>query len=102
MDNIIKTILILTEEVDKLKVKTAELAEKKADKIESGWLNSMEVLSLLGISRRTLQTFRDNGTLPFSRIKGNFFYKLSDVQKLLNTNYTIRYKQVKTKLNEKI
>ena len=34
----------------------------------------------LNISPRTLQTLRDNGTLPFSQINHKIFYKPEDVQ----------------------
>lgn len=31
----------------------------------SKWLDNEDVCRLLGISKRTLQTYRDNGTLPY-------------------------------------
>ena len=46
----------------------------------------------LNISQRTLQTLRDNGTLPFSRISGKFYYKVSDLEALLESNYSGKLK----------
>jgi hypothetical protein len=34
-----------------------------------------------------LQTLRDTSALPFSRINGKFYYKVSDIENMLETNY---------------
>jgi hypothetical protein len=47
------------------------------------WLKSYEVKKLLGISKGTLQTLRDNGTLAYTRIGRPFYYDADDIQKLL-------------------
>ena len=47
------------------------------------WLKSYEVKKLLGISKGTLQTLRDNGTLTYTRIGRPFYYDADDIQKLL-------------------
>lgn len=49
----------------------------------SKWLDNEDVCRLLRISKRTLQTFRDKGILPYSQINHKMFYKASDVEKLL-------------------
>lgn len=48
------------------------------------WLNNEDVCSLLQISKRTLQSYRDNGVLPFSQIGRKCYYKISDVEQLVN------------------
>ncbi|MCK9205571.1 MAG: helix-turn-helix domain-containing protein [Salinivirgaceae bacterium] len=58
-----------------------------------GWLDNQDVMQILHISPRTLQTLRANGTLPFSRIKGKFYYKVSDLVALLESNYTANLKK---------
>jgi hypothetical protein len=47
------------------------------------WLRSVEVRKMLGISPGTLQNFRVNGTLSFTRIGGIIFYKYEDILKVL-------------------
>jgi DNA-directed RNA polymerase subunit F len=47
------------------------------------WLKSNEVRKLLNISPGTLQNLRINGTLSFTRIGSNIYYKLEDINKLL-------------------
>lgn len=49
----------------------------------SKWLDNGEVCRLLNISKRTLQTYRDNGILPYSQINHKIFYKSSDIEMLL-------------------
>ena len=55
------------------------------------WLDNQEVMQLLHISPRTLQTLRTNGTLPFSRIRKKLYYRKQDILKILADNY-IMYK----------
>jgi len=52
------------------------------------WVDGQEVMQTLHISKRTLQSLRDSGVLPFSRINGKFYYKVSDLQNLLHSNYS--------------
>ena len=47
------------------------------------WLKSNEVRKLLKISPGTLQNLRINGTLSFTRIGSIIYYKLEDINKLL-------------------
>jgi len=47
------------------------------------WLKSAEVRKLLGISPGTLQNLRINGTLRFTRVGSIMYYKLEDINKIL-------------------
>jgi len=47
------------------------------------WLDNQDVCQMLDITKRTLQSYRDKGLLPFCRIQHKIFYKLEDVEKLL-------------------
>jgi excisionase family DNA binding protein len=51
------------------------------------WLSSEEVCHLLMISKRTLQTYRDNGSLPFAQIGRKIYYKSSDIDDYLDRHY---------------
>ena len=55
----------------------------------SDWLDSQDVMQALHISKRTLQTLRSNGTLPFSRIGNKIYYRRQDILKILSDNYTM-------------
>ena len=59
------------------------------DEILKDWMDGQEVMELLHISARTLQTLRSNGTLPFSPIGNKLFYRRQDIVALLSDNYTM-------------
>ena len=42
---------------------------------------------MLMISKRTLQTYRDRGILPFSQISRKIYYKASDIDEYLDRHY---------------
>jgi hypothetical protein len=41
----------------------------------------------MNISKRTAQSWRDEGKVSFSQIGSKIYYRMSDVQKLLDKNY---------------
>ncbi len=78
---------IITKE-DLKQFKTEMLYEiKQLIKPEEGqakqWLKSAEVRKMLNISPGTLQNLRINGTLRFTKIGGMMYYKLEDINRLL-------------------
>lgn len=66
--------------VDELK----QIVQSLSTSDEKKWLRSSEVRKMLGISAGTLQNFRINRLLPFTRINKLIFYKPEDVEKLLS------------------
>jgi hypothetical protein len=59
------------------------ILQQKNPQAAKKWLKSYEVKKLLGISKGTLQTLRENGTLTYARIGRPFYYDADDIQKLL-------------------
>lgn len=59
------------------------ICQTHEDKGVKKWLDNQDVCQLLSISKRTLQTYRDNGTLPYSQIGHKMFYKPDDVERVL-------------------
>ena len=47
------------------------------------FLKSYQVKNLLKISDNTLQNLRQNGTIPFTKIGGIFYYNYEDIMKVL-------------------
>ena len=82
----------MSKDIQYLKAYIEALKNQKRGKLSDEWLDNQEVLQTLHISPRTLQTYRDNGTLPFSKIEGKFYYKSSDIENLLQSNYTNKSK----------
>ena len=59
------------------------------------YLTSEEVCKLLRLSSRTLQEYRDNGTIAYHKISGKILYKQSDIQAMLERHYNPIYKRNK-------
>lgn len=53
---------------------------------DNGWLDNQAVCRILSISKRTLQTFRDKGLIPYAQIGHKCFYKREDVKEFLEKN----------------
>lgn len=83
----IRTFDTFMTRVRAIEEKTDELCLRQEDTGLKKWLDNQDVCDTLGISKRTLQTYRDKGLLPFSRIKNKLFYKPEDVEKLLQSSY---------------
>lgn len=55
------------------------------------FLNDKEVASLLRVTRRTVQNYRDSGIIPYYIIGGKCLYAEADVRQLIESNYHPRY-----------
>ena len=49
----------------------------------SDWMDNQDVCQALKISPRTLQTLRDSGRLPHSKINNRIYYRPEDVEQLI-------------------
>lgn len=65
--------------------RTAKLRPKPVSEI---WYNNEEVCRLLGVSLRTLQTYRDKGLIPYSQVGHKCYYKIKDVECFMEKNRT--------------
>lgn len=55
------------------------------------YLTSEELCSILKISRRTLQDYRNNGFLPFIQLPGKVLFRESDIRKVLEERFSPAY-----------
>lgn len=53
--------------------------------IEKEWIEGKTLAASLNISLRTLQSLRDSGKLSFSAVGKKVYYKVAEVQKLLDS-----------------
>ena len=51
------------------------------------YLTSEEVRSIFGLSKRSLQNYRDNRQIPYTSIGGKILYPQSAIYKLLESRY---------------
>lgn len=71
-------------EIDELSGIVTSLHQNYSDKKLEKWLDSQDVCQILNISKRTLQTYRNNGKMPSTRIEHVIYYKSEDLENLLN------------------
>lgn len=79
-----KTYQLMKVKLKEFSLQLRELCGKRKNK--DGWLDNQEVCQLLKVSYRTLQTYRDNGTLAYSQIGYKCYYKKTDIEKLIETS----------------
>lgn len=72
-----------------------DLKNKQRTEPDQIWYDNQEFLQLMNISKRTAQTWRDESIISFSQVGSKIYYRMSDVQKLLDSNYTQAYKKRK-------
>lgn len=57
------------------------------------YLNNHQVCEMLHLSQRTLQDYRDKRKIAFYKLEGKILYKLSDIEKMLESNYYKAWEQ---------
>jgi len=87
-----KDFNITEKEAERIYVKIAslEVSIKKQQQYinsEDLFFDNLEFIQLMNISKRTAQIWRDNKIIGFSQVGSKIYYKLSDIQKLLKSNY---------------
>lgn len=78
-----KTFEEISMKLDHFFQATRRFCDKKERRRLRKWLDHGEVCQALNISRRTLQTLRDNGTLSFSKLGNRTYYLEEDVLRIV-------------------
>lgn len=77
---------LLKRQVNRLTADVAALRAVYCANPRDGWIDSADVCHTLGISKRTLQTWRNNEKIPFSMLGGKIYYKEEDISELLKAD----------------
>jgi formiminotetrahydrofolate cyclodeaminase len=93
-----EAVILPKEQFDELlqrmdKIQTALVEKQKEPK--DVFLDNQEFLQVMNISKRTAQSWRDEGIVSFSQVGSKIYYRMSDVQKLLDSNYRKAFKSAK-------
>jgi hypothetical protein len=88
MTEVIELLRQLSISMTEVRTYIMALKNTELQSFRESWIDGQEVMQTLHISKRTLQSLRDSGVLPFSRINGKFYYKVSDLKNLLISNYS--------------
>ena len=85
-----EAIILSKEQFDALMSKIDDIHHKINSKNlpkQEVFLDNEEFIKMLKISRRTAQTWRDEGKISFSQVGNKIYYKLSDVEKTMDEYY---------------
>ncbi|MEI6750267.1 MAG: helix-turn-helix domain-containing protein [Bacteroidota bacterium] len=87
-----EAIIIPSEKFDELLNKVDTLSKKLDNRtaenpLSQRWLDIPETCALLKVSKRTLQSYRDNGILSFSQIGGKIYFRAFDIEEHLKNHY---------------
>ena len=55
---------------------------------KSKWLDNDDLMKITHLSLRTLQNWRDQGWIPFSKVNGKVYYRAEDLERLFISNLT--------------
>ena len=79
-----KTLLDIKEKLTELK---ALLTKNQLLNPDDLFCDNEEFLKMMKISRRTSQFWRNTGIIKFIQIGNKIYFRLKDIQELLNKNY---------------
>jgi hypothetical protein len=57
------------------------------------FIDNQEFIQIMNVSKRTAQSWRDEGIISFSQIGSKIYYQMSDVQSLLDKHYKPAFKK---------
>lgn len=87
MTQLVDLILGLQNDIKVLKTYIDFYRKSRFEQLRESWITGTEVKDMLQISQRKLQSLRDDGRLPFTRIDNKIYYRVSDIENLLERNY---------------
>lgn len=60
---------------------------------QHAWLTTKQAATVLSVTTRTLQTYRDQGDIPFSQFGREIRFRPEDIQEFLMEHYVIASKR---------
>jgi len=89
-------ILIEIEKIEQLRASIEKIRGKKSlskNNLSEHYIDNQEFILKMNISKRTAQFWRDKQLISFIQIGSKIYYKLSDVEQMLQQNYIKPFKK---------
>lgn len=77
-------IALSKEQFDRIEKEIAEIKAALSKERKNDIYDNADVIQLLKISARTLATWRDSGTIRYSKVGAKIFYRRADIEHLLD------------------
>jgi hypothetical protein len=81
-----KTHVSIIERLDRIEDAVRTITGSKQPFVDT-WIDNNDLSNHLRVSMRTLQKWRDEGIISFTKFGGKIFYKASHVEEILRKNY---------------
>ncbi|PRP66290.1 helix-turn-helix domain-containing protein [Nonlabens agnitus] len=72
---------------NRLEKLTSELSTIKKTALQALLIDNADFLKLMNISSSTAQNWRNKGIIAYSQIENKIYYKVSDIEQLLDLHY---------------
>lgn len=85
-----EAIILSKEQFDQLMTKVEDIASQvksKTSQKQEIFVDNEEFIKMMKISRRTAQTWRDEGKISFSQVGNKIYYKMSDIERTMQDYY---------------
>ena len=83
MQEIIKLVTTIRNDIEELRSLISRLSMTHAQRLSEEWMTSDQVMFILKISLSTLKKLKETGKLPYSKIKGLQYFRTIDIENLL-------------------
>jgi hypothetical protein len=78
--------------LERLSAIEAAVIAKEEAALLNRWLTNKQLMDLLEVSKRTLQNWRDTGTISFSPIGHKIYYQYRDVEAMLQYHKSLSFR----------
>lgn len=82
-----KSQIELREIQEKLQTLSNKINKIQKEKFETQIIDNADFIQLMNISNSTSRNWRNKGLIAYSQIENKIYYKVSDIQLLLNNHY---------------
>lgn len=85
-----RRIIVVNEEIEQIldRLDLIEEAVRIRQKVpEHTFFDNQEFLQIMNVSKRTAQSWRDTGVIAYSQVGSKIYYRMVDIQKMLNKHY---------------
>ena len=89
-------VIITQQNYDELISRLDRIQQEVSNKQKSPadtFIDNQEFIQIMNVSKRTAQSWRDEGIISFSQIGSKIYYRMSDVQALLDKHYKPAFKK---------
>lgn len=85
-----QTFMQLVSQIERLARMAERLRQKLKQPVAEEWIGAERVCQRLDITKRTLQSYRERGILPFSTIEGKTLFRQKDIEAFLQSR-TVKF-----------